>query len=174
MTISNFLVIDDVLENPDEYVQDVLSKPFVTIPDGKKSFKGIQMVEDDEVEKKLENIYTNYKVVNNFIRQSPVNQDEPNYIHSDRNECDLIAILYLNKKHPKNAGTLIYEDESRGSMVDFGLDNDPDFRTSVKLFMKYNRLIAFPSDLYHSRSIIKNFGTGDNSRLVQVLFLKRK
>lgn len=174
MTVNNFLIVDDVLASPDEYVQDILSKPFVNIPDGTNVFKGIQMVEDEEVENKIESIYNNYKVVNNFIRQSPVNQAEPNYIHSDRNESDLIAILYLNKKHPKNAGTLIYEDETRGSMVDLGLDNEPDFKASVKLSMKYNRLVAFPSDLYHSRSIKQNFGTGENSRLVQVLFLKRK
>jgi len=174
MTISNTLIVDDFLDNPDNYVKETLDKPFVDIPDATRVFKGIQMVEDEEVESKLNRLLVNYNVVNNFIRQSPKNQEEPNYIHSDRNECDLIAILYLNKRHPKRAGTTIYENGG-GSIVDFGKeDRDKDFKPSIDLKMKYNRLVAFPADLYHSRNIKENFGKNDKSRLAQVVFLKNK
>jgi len=175
MELSNILIFDNVLENPNEYIEDALSKPFIDISDGTNIFKGIQLVEDDEIERKVKDVFTNTKVVYNFIRQSPKNQSEPNYIHSDKNDCDIIAILYLNKDFPKNAGTTIYESQQTKSVVDKGTYEKPTrFKTSVKVSMKYNRLITFPSDLFHSRNIQENFGTGDSSRLVQVLFLNYK
>lgn len=171
MEVSNIVYFDSVLENPDEYVYDILEKPFVEFQDGPNVFKGIQLIEDEEVETKLKSIYPNTTVVYNFVRQSPYNQSEPNFIHSDRKECDIVCLLYLNKKFPKQAGTVIYESKETKSTIDKG-EGSKKFTPSIKISMKYNRMVAFPADLFHSRALEKNFGEDEKSRLVQVIFLK--
>lgn len=175
MEVSNVLVIDDVLGYADAYVHVILNKPFQDIPDGENFFKGIQLSSNSFVSDILLSLYPDHKVTYDFIRQSPKDQEEPNFIHSDREMCDTIAILYLNKEYPEGAGTTIYENKSAKSIVDKGEKyDDEEFSESVRISMKYNRMIAFPADVYHSRNIKENFGTGDKSRLVQVIFLKRK
>jgi len=69
---------------------------------------------------------------------------------------DLTAILYLSKNHPEEDGTTLYY---KG------------FKSCI-LRSRYNRLIVFPSHLYHSRNIFDNFGFADEARLIQVCFLK--
>ena len=176
MVASNIVVFENVLNHIDQYVEQVLSKPFDDVSDGDRVFKGIQIVQDTLVKYKLLNTYRNSEVVYNFIRKSSEHQDEPNFIHSDREMCDTIAILYLNKEYPEGAGTIIYENNDTESIIDFGTkEYDQDnFTESIRIAMKYNRMIAFPADLYHSRAIKENFGTGKDSRLIQVLFLKHK
>ena len=68
-------------------------------------------------------------------------------------------LLYLNKYYPQKAGTTIYDNNLLESCI-------------VK--MKYNRVFTFDSHYKHSRNIIDNFGEKENSRLVQVIFLKLK
>jgi hypothetical protein len=172
MEVSNILIIDNFLDDPDEYVNRILKQNFVDVQDGDKVFKGIQLSDNLEVQDKTLLTLKGFHIVYNFIRQSPVNQVEPNYIHSDKNMCDVIALLYLNKAFPEGAGTSIYENTKTNSIVDNG-EAANEFTKSIVVNMKYNRMIAFPSDLYHSRNLLNNFGTGDNARLIQVLFLKR-
>ncbi len=70
---------------------------------------------------------------------------------------DVTAILYLSKDHPKEDGTTIYDQDGERSCV---------------LYSKFNRMVVFDSELAHSRNIFENFGKGDESRLIQVAFLK--
>lgn len=177
MEVSNFFVFDNVLSNPDKYVEKILENPFVDVPAGPQMFKGIQIIKDESVSGMLQDFFPNTEVIHNFARLSPENQEEPNFIHSDRKMCDIIGILYLNKDFPVYAGTTIYENKNTGSCIDTGKKqnlSEKHFNRSIHISMKYNRMIAFPSDLYHSRSIKENFGEDINdSRLVQVVFLKR-
>jgi hypothetical protein len=151
------IIIDNVIKNPETYVESVLQNAFVDIEDGENTFKGIQPRLEDELQKFVLRIFPNYNVVYNFIRQSPNGQKEPNYIHSDEMMGDKTVLLYLNKKHPSNAGTTLYNDDETKSCV---------------AYMKYNRLVAFDSHHKHSRNLVENFGSGNDSRLVQVMFLK--
>ena len=89
--------VDDVLNNPYEYVEDVLKKPFEDIKDGDKTFKNIQVRENDEFQKVVQSYFPQYKVNYNFIRKSPYKQKEPNFVHSDEMMGDKTALLYLNK-----------------------------------------------------------------------------
>lgn len=153
----NLIVLDNVLIDPVSYVRDALSYSFDEVFDADKVFKGIQPRSDDEFQHFIENYFAlQYETVYNFIRQSPVGQDEPNYIHTDEMMGDLIALLYLNENHPDD-GTIIY-------------DNKGDKMCSV--YMKFNRAVIFGTHFPHSRMLFENFGKGDDSRLVQVLFLK--
>jgi hypothetical protein len=175
--VSNIVFFDNVLEDPDTYVDKILEQSFVDVPAGPQVFKGIQLVKNTYVADRLQDFFPNTEVIHDFVRMSPENQEEPNYIHSDKKMCDVIAILYLNKDFPVYAGTDIYENKKTGSCIDTGKKQNwsaKNFNRSIHVSMKYNRMIAFPADLYHSRSIKENFGEDLNSsRLVQVIFLKR-
>lgn len=152
-------IIDDVLTDIDDYVSDILNKECSDITIGEQTFKGIQFRINDRFQRFIESKFTEYNVCYNFIRQSPLNQEEPNFIHSDEMMGDLTVLFYLNKCAPIKDGTIIY-------------DNDMSKMCTVK--SKYNRCLIFPSHMLHSRSIFDNFGIRNAARLVQVLFLKEK
>lgn len=155
----NLISFDNVLDNPIQYVQEILKKEFYDVTDGVNVFKNIQARYDDEFARYIELLYPRYKVKFNFIRKSPLNQEEPNYIHKDDMMGDITCILYLSKYHPFEDGTTIYDN-----------DNGP----LCRIYSKFNRMIAFNSDSPHSRNIFKNFGEGEYSRLIQVIFLEKK
>ena len=158
------ITIDNVIKNPDSYVDDILSKDFVDYNDSVNTFKGIQPRNDDEFENFVKNYFNiklsmKFDTAYNFVRQSPFMQIEPNFIHTDEMMGDITAILYLNKFHPDNEGTIIY-DESHNPMC--------------TVHMKYNRAVVLSSRVPHSRAVLENFGEGSDSRLIQVLFLKHR
>jgi hypothetical protein len=151
---------DDVLSDPDAYVKDIYCGEFVDVPDGDKTFKNIQPRKDDEFSKiVMEYFGSKFDIAYNFVRMSPYGQEEPNYIHSDEMMGDLTVILYLSKEHPDNDGTTMYDSDEKPSCV---------------VYSKYNRMLSFTSHVRHSRNIFENFGEGQSSRLIQVIFLKRK
>lgn len=152
-------IIDDVIIDIDDYVFEVLSNGFLDIEVGEQTFKGIQPRCNDAFQRFIESKYSEYEVAFNFIRQSPLNQPEPNFIHSDEMMGDLTVLLYLNRCTPKDDGTILYDDDE--SVI-----------CSVK--SKYNRCFIFPSHILHSRSLFNNFGVNKSARLVQVIFLKQK
>jgi hypothetical protein len=156
----NVLSFDNVIKEPVEYVKDILSVGFEDVQFDSDVFKGIQArSHSDEFSSFLLNIFPKYEVAWNFVRHSPYGQDEPNYIHKDDMMGDITCILYLSKSFPINDGTTIYDDNKSPLCV---------------LYSKFNRMIAFDSELFHSRNIFKNFGEGDKARLIQVVFLKEK
>lgn len=154
----NNIIINNIIKNPDQYVKDILSNKFVDIKDGDTVFKGIQIRKDDELQKKIEVAFPNYMVTYNFVRQSPLNQKEPNFIHSDEMMGDKTILLYLNKNYPNGAGTTLYH------------NNIP----MCVFYAAYNRMVMFDSIVSHSRNIFQNYGSGNESRLVQVMFIKLK
>jgi hypothetical protein len=155
-----FFTEDNVLLDPDQYVKEIYSNNFVDVPDGEKTFKNIQPREDDEFSKVVMGYFgSKFDIAYNFVRMSPYGQEEPNYIHSDEMMGDLTVILYLSKVHPENDGTTMYDSDRRPSCV---------------VYSKYNRMLCFTSKVEHSRNIFENFGEGHSSRLIQVIFLKRK
>ena len=151
------LILDNVISDPDQYVKEIIAGSFQDVQDGDKVFRGIQLRSEDELHQKIEKAYPDYKVTYNFVRQSPLNQEEPNYIHTDEMMGDKTVLLYLNKELPPGAGTTLYD-----------YDNP-----MCIFYARYNRLVVFDSFIPHSRNIFKNFGEGDDARLVQVMFLKK-
>ena len=154
-----FIILDNVLLNPDQYVKDIHDNEFVDIYDGKNTFKNIQPRDhtDEFARSVLKALGRRYSVAWNFVRKSPANQEEPNFIHTDEMMGDLTAILYLNKEHPDTDGTTIY---------------DANNTKCCTFYSKYNRLVVFESKVPHSRNIFENFGEGESARLIQVAFLK--
>ncbi len=152
------VTIDDVIKDPKVYVRDIFDIGFQDITLGEQTFKNIQPRDNnDEFAKSVKGAFPGYKVVYNFVRKSPFNQEEPNFIHTDEMMGDITVILYLNKISPNEDGTTIYDDE-----------HNP----LCRIYSKFNRMIAFLSIVPHSRSIFENFGDGEEARLIQVIFLK--
>jgi hypothetical protein len=152
------MVVDNFLPNPDHHLKNVLSGQFYDVPDGHKVFKGIQPRDGDEVAQLLLNMYPDYEIAHNFVRLSPYGQVEPNFIHTDEMMGDLTAILYLTKNHPQEDGTTLYDECYNKILI-----------TNAK----FNRLFVFDSTIPHSRNIYNNYGQGEDSRIVQVAFLKK-
>mgnify|MGYP003657460012 CR=1 FL=1 len=152
-------IYQNVISNPDSYIEEILKGGFYDFSDGTNLFKNVCQRDEDEFYKFLFKNIPNYKVVLNFIRQSPLGQKEPNYIHTDDMMGDLTAVLYLNKKHPTGYGTTLYDDNDDETLI---------------CKAKYNSLFIFPSCVKHSRNTLQNFGKDDGARLVQVAFLSKK
>ena len=155
----NFIILDNVLIDPDKYVNDIHQQGFVDVNDGEKTFKNIQPRPTHDMFARIAMAYLGpeYDVAFNFVRKSPEGQDEPNYIHKADMMGGVTAILYLSKEHPKEDGTTIYDEDGNKSCV---------------FYSKYNRMVIFDSELAHSRNIFENFGHDEGARLVQVVFLR--
>ena len=160
MTIQNFTVIDDFLDDPYSHLDDIFNNDFSDIETEVGVFKNIQNRADDIVSQKIMHFLPGVEMAYNFARLSPVNQEEPTYIHSDDVMGDITCLLYLNRDFPNENGTTIYDDDKE--------------KKAVQFFGKFNRMIIFDAKLFHSRNIFSNFGVGKDSRLVQVIFLKIK
>ena len=150
-------IYNDVITDIDFYVSEIHKKGFEDVQLGEDLFKSVMARGVDELVMFLHKKYPMYKADLNFVRRSPLNQEEPNFIHTDEMMGDLTAILYLNKEHPEEDGTTLYYKGEKMCI----------------LRSRYNRLIVFPSHLYHSRNIYENFGYADKARLIQVCFLKK-
>jgi len=156
----NIVSFDNVIADPKSYVKAIHNDLFFNVPDGDKVFENIQPRElDDEFARFVLHFFPEYEVYHNFIRKSPYNQQEPNFIHKDDMMGDITCILYLNENKPVSDGTTIYDENNNPKCV---------------LYSKFNRMISFNATLLHSRNIYENFGEGDYSRLIQVIFLKKK
>ena len=153
------LSLDNVIKDPKKYVDDIFNQRFYDFVDGSKVFKNVHARGNDEFEKFVLDLFPDYEAKWNFVRKSPLNQEEPNFIHTDDMMGDITVLLYLSRNHPDNDGTTIYDENHKPICV---------------LYSKFNRMVAFDSELPHSRNIFENFGEGDDARLVQVIFLERK
>ena len=156
----NLITFDNIIKDPISYVSDIHLHGFQDVADGDNVFKNIQQRDaNDEFALYIRSVFSDYKVAYNFVRKSPLNQEEPNFIHTDEMMGDITCILYLNEEAPDNDGTTIYDE-----------DKKPIFT----MYSKFNRMIAFNSVAPHSRNLFENFGEGQAARLVQVIFLKIK
>lgn len=150
----NVSIYNEVIKDVDSYVEEIHQQGFEDVQLGNDLFKSVMSRGVDELVMFLHKHYPMYKADLNFVRRSPLNQEEPNWIHSDEMMGELTAILYLNKEHPETDGTTLYYKGEKMCI----------------LRSRYNRLVVFPSDLYHSRNIYENFGYADKARLIQVCF----
>ena len=150
-------IYNDVISDPESYVLDIVKEGFIDVQLGKDLFKNVQERDVDKVSMFLNKEYPLYSVALNFARSSPLNQIEPNYIHTDEMMGDLTAILYLNRNPDSRDGTTIYLGEEGKRVIK----------------SKFNKMVVFPSHLEHSRNILENYGEGEDARLIQVLFLKK-
>ena len=159
MTVNTIVIIDDFLEDPNSHLDSIMNSEFMDVDSDVGVFKNIQDRTSDEVSEKLLRLFPNTNIAYNFARMSPEGQEEPNFIHDDSIMGDITCVLYLSKEHPFEDGTTIYEQDRETKSIEFR--------------SKFNRMIVFDSSLPHSRNIFSNFGIGESSRLIQVVFLNK-
>jgi hypothetical protein len=156
----NLITFDNIIKDPLSYVSDIHVHGFQDVADGEYTFKNIQPRDkNDEFAKYVSELFLGYKVDLNFVRKSPLNQEEPNFVHTDEMMGDITCLLYLNEQAPEDDGTTVYDENKKPLLT---------------MYSKFNRMIAFNSDAPHSRNLFHNFGEADTARLVQIIFLKAK
>jgi hypothetical protein len=156
----NLITFDNIIKDPISYVSDIHLYGFEDVADGDNVFKNIQPRDaNDEFAVYCRELFSGFKVSLNFVRKSPLNQKEPNFVHTDEMMGDITCLLYLNEQAPEDDGTTIY---------------DEDKKPLITMYSKFNRMIAFNSEAPHSRNIFDNFGEAESARLVQIIFLKAK
>ena len=156
----NLITFDNIIKDPLSYVEDIHLHGFQDVADGEYTFKNIQPRDkNDEFAKYVSELFIGYKVDLNFVRKSPLNQEEPNFVHTDEMMGDITCLLYLNEQAPEDDGTTVYDENKKPLLT---------------MYSKFNRMIAFNSDAPHSRNLFHNFGEADTARLVQIIFLKAK
>lgn len=176
------VVFDDVLPDPDAVRRVILDTPAQVMDfGGDQVFRGIHVPPADVMQLVIDALATwlpscRARVI--FARQSPAGQIEPNDVHSDVDMGHATAILYLNPTPAEGDGTSFWKRKASGAVRG---DWDEDCQADSKdrdawerwrtVEARYNRLLVFRSDLYHSRAIVENYGVGDDARLILIAFL---
>ena len=113
----NLITFDDVIKDPKTYVFDIHNHEFQDVADGSNTFRNIQSRDNyDEFARYVTELFSDFRVNFNFIRKSPLNQVEPNFIHTDEMMGDITCILYLNEDAPENDGTTIYDENNNHTL----------------------------------------------------------
>lgn len=154
-------MFDGVIQEPDAYRQKALASQFGSVSFGEVTFHGISEAPDNRFAIWFANFFPRHIMTLTFLRKSPLGQVEPNFIHSDEEMGDVTAILYLNPDPPKADGTVFWKRHANA------------WESTEKVDAKFNRAVVFDAQLHHSRSIERNYGSGNDARLIQVLFAKR-
>lgn len=177
---------DNVLVDPEAYRREALAQPFSSVVLGPVTFHGIAQSPTRELLEWIERKFTDIPVgpMTTFLRRSGAGQAEPNYIHTDRDMGAITGILYLNPTPAPGDGTAFWRHRPTGRQHSVATDalhlqrewmdwRDPELWERVSTVEAiFNRLILFPSPLFHSRALPENYGaTPDAARLIQVCFL---
>lgn len=169
---------DDVIPDPAAYRAFALSLPYESFPVGTDLFHGIAPTTDPRLRDAIVRLFDNADPGLTFFRRSPLGQPDPHYIHTDSEMGDWTAVLFLNDPpHPED-GLLFWERLTTGHRSgDWSLHEEQVACADRLLFQphqlvpaRFNRLVLFQADLYHSRAIPENYGEGDEARLIQVAF----
>lgn len=189
------VVIDDLLPNPDEVREAVLNQEFKDVigPDG-APYKNIGTNVVPDIYSKIADIYGRDKidVKLSFVRMDPEGSETHSFCHADKICANYAALLYLNPPEQCSGGTAFYRHKPTGldalpsdaAVQMLGMElgrfhntmtnetKNPDSWDMVGFVgMKFNRLITYPSKMWHSRFPHASFGkTKQNSRIVQVVF----
>lgn len=171
-------IFDGALLDPKAYREKALALPFRSFEFEKCTFHGIATIDTGSaIPSLITDLFPNAMPTLSFFRKSPQGQKEPHFIHTDADMGDWSAILYLNPEPPAEDGTLFWTHAATGTIgSDIEHERSEEGRTPEGWVMRraiqaeFNRLVLFPSRLFHSRAIHDNWGSGDGARLTQVTF----
>lgn len=174
---------DGVLPDPHAYTAAVRARTFQTVTIGPVAFHGIAACDDLALATWITEHYPSARPRLTFYRESPGDQLEPNFIHSDRDMGDWTGILYLTEHPVGGDGTTFWIHLPTGATASTAT-SDPDFRAEWAAWQRHSewepygtvpaqlgRLLLFPSAMFHSRAIFGNYGRrGVDARLTQIIF----
>lgn len=166
-------VYDDVFSDPLAYRAACLEQTFGSVSFGATTFHGIAQPCSALFDEWLEAHGRTPTL--SFLRLSPVCQREPHYVHSDADMGTWTAIVYLNPDPPAEDGTRFWQHRASGERhgITVGADDGHDlskWECWRNVSAAFNRCVVFDSTLFHSRSLLWNYGTGVDARLIHVAF----
>jgi hypothetical protein len=180
----SLLIVDGALAEPMGYRQAALDAGFRDITFGAATFHGIQPIAEaeDELGPVVRRMQPLCEPTVTFFRHSPAGTPEPNFIHRDTDMGEWTAILYLTPHPPPGDGTTFWQHEPTGFRQS-AAETDAEHLAEGQAWRdlsqwtpwrtvaaKFNRLLLFPARAFHSRAIPESYGTGDDARLIQVMF----
>lgn len=176
--MTDYVVIDNFLPMPQIVRIRALKSTFLDVQLGDDVFRNIVPLSISAAGDEIRDRWPGLVPTVSFFRKSPRGQIEPNMIHTDAMMGDVTAILYLNPTPALGDGTTFWrhwsgekEPQDEGDRRDEWADATK-WEKWATVAATFNRLLLFRAPLYHSRSIPENYGTGDDARLIQVLFLQ--
>lgn len=172
-------VFDNFLPDPQAYMDSIRGVEYRTFEFPEATFHGICPMDNKSTVPYLVKVKTGGEPWLSFLRNSPVGQVEPHFIHTDIDMGKWSALLYLNRNPPDGDGTSFWTHNDTGSVECL----EPHLYSKQGQFAEgwtlretvdaaFNRLIVFPASYFHSRAIFGNWTMGDESRLTQVTFGK--
>ena len=181
MTPHAIRVFDDVVDQPLVYRAGALALPYGEMKSGAVTFKGLAPIGASPLSAWLRAEFGLTPTYETF-RLSPEGQEEPSFVHTDRDMGDWTAILYLNPEPPEGDGTTFWQYRSTGAIQSTAESDDAkhaewtDWRDVTRwdpwhtVEAVFNRAILFPAPYFHSRAIFDNWGAGLDARLIQLCF----
>jgi hypothetical protein len=162
---------------PEAYREQALGLEFRSYEIGGDTFHGIAMPTPPDIAAFIQKTYPQAVPTLSFFRKSPEGQTEPHFIHTDVGMGSWTAILYLTPEPPAEDGTTFWVHKASNTLESAEpLEHLEEGSTAsgwtpwTKVTAMFNRMVMFPVEFYHSRSIFENFGEGDTARLTQVVF----
>lgn len=178
-------IYDDVLDSPGAYRAAALAYEFQTFDVGGSSWRGFASCQETELIDWLRAMRPDLTPTLSLFRKSPYGQIEPNFVHTDRNMGDWTLLYYLASAPEAGDGTNFYRHRWSGvtescaateeavAQETLAWDDTAQWELRQHVPAKFNRAVLFPAGYFHSRAIFNNYGHGDTSRLMQVVFCKQ-
>jgi hypothetical protein len=149
----NISAFNDVIGNPEKYVEDILEHGFQNIGDKKKMFVNIQPRDEiDEFAKFVSKVCWNHSIKTNIVVNSDYSTELPDW---DTSGGAAIAILYLSKEDDGKLANSIF---SEGDLI-------------CNIYSKYNRAVFLG---FLTKEIFQKFSKTNVSRLCQIILLEEK
>jgi hypothetical protein len=179
-------IYDDVLPDPEGYRALALVHSFQTFVIGNVEWHGFAECEPSGLTDWLQDTRPDLTATLSLLRQSPDGQEEPHYIHTDRSMGDWSAILYLTPSPKAGDGTDFWRHRWSGvtescaeSATEMAQEaqawSDQDqWSLRQHVASRFNRVVLFPAEYFHSRSLHENYGSGETARLTQIVFCEKK
>lgn len=183
-------IIDDFLPNPMEIRNEVIAQGFTDATfEGDPYYTVNYAFRPHEIHQQL-NLYFNTPVnvhVQAF-RQGKKGSHIHNFVHADNTCATFAGVLFLNLPEHCQGGTAFWRHRETGWDRQPTADQLQDVGRTVEDFakdwqsvdkwelvtlagMKFNRMIIYPSSMFHSRYPFDGFGqTDEDARLIHAIF----
>jgi len=168
MIFPSFIVIENFYENPEKVREYALMQQYITHA-GYPGKRTIVSYYPDHIHNVLKTIlapyFSNIDIWHNTSNGEfqITNKYDETWVHRDRADnikTTISGVCYLTPNPPAESGTIFFE-----------RDVDQKYMLTDRVANKFNRLILFNGNIFHSSD--KYFGSTDiDSRLTQVFFLE--
>jgi len=183
-------IVDDFLPNPDLVRREVLAQGFEDVPFEGTIYHTVNVkYQPAEIPAGLGRLFNRpINILVSAFREGRKGSHLHNLVHSDTTCASLASVLYLNPATPLRSGTAFWRHRATGwtqqptddqlqkaglTIEEFCKDwHNPDAWDQTNFAeAQYNRLITYPTSLFHSRWPWGGFGdSSESARLIHCAF----